>query len=126
MSGHRLEKLIWIYVVMGKKQTIKNQKSTSMDTSDCTREIFSPQEMRWLVVEKFEHKGTSYYYSPTVLGGEIDDGNVLYDTGIDECDFTHPSHSIVGVWDDSLKKVIDYATYMASYRSYMANILSCK
>ena len=67
MSGHRLEKLIWIYVVMGKKQTIKNQKSTSMDTSDCTREIFCPKEMRWLVVEKFEHKGTSYYYSPKVV-----------------------------------------------------------
>lgn len=84
-----------------------------------TTEIFSAEEMRWLVVEKFEHKGVFYYYSPSVLGGPVDDGEVLYDGESEAYDSTLPSHSAVGVWDESRGKVIDYETYMASYRSYM-------
>ena len=87
-----------------------------------TTEIFSAEEMRWIVVEKFEHKGVFYYYSPSVLGGPLDDGQVLYDGGTEAYDSTMPSHSLVGVWDDSRGKVIDYDTYMDSYRSYMEKL----
>ena len=87
-----------------------------------TTEIYSVQEMRWIVVDKFEHKGVSYYYSPAVLGGSVDDGEILYDAGREEYDSTVPCHSVVGVWDDSCGKVVDYAEYMSSYRSYMREI----
>ena len=87
-----------------------------------TREIFSAEEMRWLVVEKFDHKGVSYYYSPTSLGGDVDDGEVLYDAGTEEPDSTLPCHNAIGVWDGSRGEVVDYDTYMASFRSYMEKI----
>jgi hypothetical protein len=87
-----------------------------------TREIFSAEEMRWLVVEKFDHKGVSYYYSPTSLGGDVDDGEVLYDAGTEEPDSTLPRHNAIGVWDGSRGEVVDYDTYMASFRSYMEKI----
>ena len=94
-----------------------------------TTEIYSVQEMRWIVVDKFEHKGVSYYYSPAVLGGAVDDGEVLYAASrlpprsLPRC---NQYHSAVGVWDGSRDVVVDYDTYMASYRSYMDNISSCK
>jgi hypothetical protein len=87
-----------------------------------TREIFSAEEMRWLVVEKFDHKGVSYYYSPASLGGDVDDGEVLYDAGTEEPDSTLPCHNAIGVWDGSRGEVVDYDTYMASFRSYMEKI----
>ena len=87
-----------------------------------TTEIFSAQEMRWLVVEKLKHKGVYYYYSPSSLGGDIDDGDVLYDAGTEAYDSTLPSYSVVGVWDTSSGGIVDYDTYMASYRTYMAAI----
>ena len=89
-----------------------------------TREIFSAEEMRWLVVEKFDHKGVSYYYSPASLGGDVDDGEVLYDAGTEEPDSTLPCHNAIGVWDGSRGEVVDYDTYMASFRSYMESIHS--
>jgi hypothetical protein len=85
--------------------------------SNETREIFSTQEMRWLVVDTFEHNGVFYYYSPGVLGGAVDDGELLYDAGSEEFESTPPSHSVVGVW--SCGEVVDYETYMASYRRCM-------
>ena len=91
-----------------------------------TTEIYSAEEMRWLVVEKFVHKGVSYYYSPASLGGDVDDGEVLYDAGTEEYDSTLPSHKAIGVWDGSRCKVVDYDTYMASFRSYMDSIHSSK
>jgi hypothetical protein len=91
-----------------------------------TTEIFSAKEMRWLVVEKLKHKGVFYYYIPTTLGGDVDDGDILYDAGTEEYDSTLPSHSAIGVWDGSRGGVIDYNTYMASYRTYMDSILSSK
>ena len=97
-----------------------------MTIIDGTTEIYSAQEMRWLVVEKFEHNGVSYYYSPAALGGDVDDGDVLYDAGTEEYDSTLPSHNAIGVWDGSRGEVVDYDTYMASFRRYMDNISSCK
>jgi hypothetical protein len=116
--------LFFCEVGYNKKQQQKT--TTIMTMSNGTTEIFSTQEMRWIVVEKFKHKGVSYYYSPAVLGGPVDDGEVLYDAGTEEYDSTVPCHSVVGVWDDSGGKVVDYTEYMASYRSYMASISSCK
>jgi hypothetical protein len=100
--------------------------TVSMRTTGGTREIFSTQEMRWLVVEEFEHKGVFYYYSPSVLGGPVDDGEVLYDAGTGKYDSLLPSHTAVGVWDSSRRKVVDYETYMASYHDYMDSISLCK
>ena len=64
-----------------------------MTITEGTTEIFSTQEMRWLVVDTFEHNGVFYYYSPAVLGGAVDDGEVLYDAVTEELDSTPPSHA---------------------------------
>ena len=93
-----------------------------MTITEGTTEIFSTQEMRWLVVDTFEHNGVFYYYSPAALGGSVDDGEVLYDAGTEEFESTTTSHSPVGVWDESCGEVVDYETYMASYRSYMSEL----